>query len=219
MNNNRLFKCVAFRTALKSYMKQLTTEQVASIIQTGGKDFLNTMIVMAEHDVNDLVGNQNERFGIVIPEGMVHNYIDRWFNDLTNYVGENIFKDDRYRINFVLPSSLRSRKAATWMLNEFINKNRPLMNPAFRYALCTYIKQLTTEKIASLIHTAKVSFLNTMFVMTQDDINDHAKNRYEWFGIVIPDDLLQQYIEKYFNGLTNEFWLVDNIHTNRALKI
>ncbi|CAG2206135.1 unnamed protein product [Mytilus edulis] len=155
MKNNRLFKCVAFRTALKSYMKQLATEHVAYIIQTGSTDFLNTMIVMSEDDINDFVKNQNERFCIVIPEGMVHNYIDRWFDDLTKYVGEDDSWSETYN---AMPFSIRSREAKTRMVTEFINENRPLENLAFRYALRTYINQLTTEKIAFLIHTAKDSF-------------------------------------------------------------
>ncbi|VDI17828.1 Hypothetical predicted protein [Mytilus galloprovincialis] len=128
MKKNRLFKCFTFCTALKSYLRRLNTENIASIIQTGSKDFLNTMIVMAEHDINDFAKNQNERFGIVIHEGMLHNYIDRWFNDLTKYVGE----DDSWSGTCnVLPSSIRSWKAKTWMVTKFINENRPLDNLHF----------------------------------------------------------------------------------------
>ncbi|CAC5360488.1 unnamed protein product [Mytilus coruscus] len=209
LGENRLVKCSKFQTALNSYIRQLN---VASIIQTGSTDFLNTMFVITENGSQDMAQKQNERFGIDIPEDLLQDYIARWFDDLTKHVGRMIVRSNhgmRY---------LHSGKHKTLMLDEFMNKNRPLTNPAFRIALRTYMRQLTTVKIASLIHTAEDAFLNTMFVMTEDDINDKAESRYEWFGIVIPDEILQQYIEKYFHRLTNEYSVVTDIHKNRALK-
>ncbi|CAG2198306.1 unnamed protein product [Mytilus edulis] len=209
LRENRLVKCGKFQTALNSYLKQIN---VASIIQTGSSDFLNTMFVITENGSQDMSQKQNERFGIDIPEDLLQDYIARWFDDLTKHVGRMIVRSSH------VMSYLHSGQHKALMLDEFMNENRPLTNPAFRIALRTYMRQLTTVKIASLIHTAEDAFLNTMFVMTENDINDKAESRYEWFGIVIPDEILQQYIEKYFDRLTNEYSVVTDIHKNRALK-
>ncbi|XP_052084012.1 uncharacterized protein LOC127721316 [Mytilus californianus] len=219
MEDNRLLNCVTFRTALKSYMRQLNSEKIASIILTGSRNFLNTMFVITEHDIKDFAKTKNKRFGIVIPKDMLHLYIKRWFEDLTKHVGSNVCIDGlMFEITFTFPITFQFHMTTTVMLDKFINKNRPLMNLELRRALRTYMRQLTTEDIATLIQTTEDSFLNSMFVMTEDDINDNSKNRYEWFGIVIPSDMLHQYIEKFFYRLTNGYRLVQNLHINRVIK-
>ncbi|CAG2198750.1 unnamed protein product [Mytilus edulis] len=212
IKENRLLKRVSFRTALQFYMRQLNKNNVASIIRTCSKDFLNTMFVMTEIDVIHCAKKPNERFGIVIPDGMLQDFIDRWFDVLRNHVVKNEMNN-----TYMMSSGFRLEIEETRFVGVVQNKNRPLKNFAFGNALRIYTKKLTTEQIASLIHTSGDFFLNTMFVMTEHDINDSAKNRYEWFGIVIQDNMLQQYIERIFNGLTNESLLVEYIDINRVL--
>ncbi|CAG2197194.1 unnamed protein product [Mytilus edulis] len=170
---NSLFINVKFRNALRHYMKQLSTEQIASIIQTANYEYINLMFVMSEEDINDNPENRYECFGIVIPDDLLQQYINRWFDVSTKMYFQSV-----------------------------IDKNRLMINVKFRSALRTYIQQLTTENIAFIIQTADADFLNTMSVMTEEDINDNSVNRYECFCIPIPDQLLEQYIVKWLECLT-----------------
>ncbi|CAC5360487.1 unnamed protein product [Mytilus coruscus] len=199
---------------------QINPESVVPIIQTGSTDFLNKMFVIKEHDINCFAEKQYERFGIVIPEGMLKHFIDRWFDDLTRHTMPGVFMDTSETGALALPlSSYLDYCAKLRKFDKFFkNTNRLMMNISFRIALRTYMGQLTTEKIASLIHTAEDGFLNQMFVITEDDIIDNAENGYEWFGIVIPDDLLQQYIEQYFNRLTKKNLMVPIMYKIRAFQ-
>ncbi|CAG2206136.1 MFM1 [Mytilus edulis] len=61
------------------------------------------------------------------------------------------------------------------------------------------MKQLNNENIASLIKATNSDFLNMIFVMTEVEIKDNAENRYEYLGIVIPKELLLQYISRWMN--------------------
>ncbi|CAG2198758.1 unnamed protein product [Mytilus edulis] len=132
------------------------------------------MFVMTDDEIQERGQNRYECFGIIIPDDLLLQFIDRWFNHLTTS-----------------PNSL-----------YFIRLSRPLMSVTFRTALHTYTTQIKKEAIAPLIQYGDCDLLNSMFVMSDDDINDNAENRNEWFGVVIPDDLLQQYIEKWFDHLT-----------------
>lgn len=171
IDKNRLFMNITCRIALRTYMIQLSTEKIFSIIQTATGDFLNEMFVMTEKDINGIAKEQNECFGIVIPDNMLHQYIKRWFNHLTK----------------------------TNLLKKFLNKSRPLMNVTFLSTVRTYMKQLNNEKIASLIEDVNSDFLNIIFVMTEDEIKDNAENRYEYLGIVIHKELLLQYIIRWMS--------------------
>ncbi|CAG2206133.1 unnamed protein product [Mytilus edulis] len=190
MCDSRLLKNIMFRTSLCNYIRQLDTEKIASLILNADEDFINTMFVMAEQDIKDIAENRHECFGIVIPDNLLQQYMERWFQRLTK----------------------------TSDLETFINKNRPIKNVTFRIALNEYMRQFNTEKIASLIWNANGDFINTMFVMADKPINVNTENRLECFGIVIPDDLLQQYIERWVQCLTKTKQLETYIDKSRPLK-
>lgn len=57
---------------------------------------------------------------------------------------------------------------------------------------------INTETIASLIQKGTKDFFYSAFIMTEDDIKDNARYEYELFGIIIPNELLQTYIERWF---------------------
>ncbi|CAG2198755.1 unnamed protein product [Mytilus edulis] len=170
INENRLFLDITFRNGVRNHMKQLTTEQIASIILTADNDFLNVMFVRTEDDINENDENRYECLGIVIPEDLLKKYIEKWFGILTE----------------------------TYCVKDFFDNCRLLNNVSCRTALRTYMKQQNTDRVALLIRTGNTDFLNTMFVMSNDDIKENAVIRYECFGIVIPDDMLQLYIESWF---------------------
>ncbi|CAC5380299.1 unnamed protein product [Mytilus coruscus] len=188
MNRNRLLVSGTFRTALRSYMTQLKTETIASLIQIGNADFLNTLFVMRNDDFKDNAKNRFESVGIVIPDDLLQKYIERWFDHLAKQI---------------LPI-------------HFMDWNRQLMNLTFRTALRSYTKLLNTKTIASLIQVGNARFVNTMFVMTDDDIKDNAENRVDCVGIVIPDDLLHQYIERWFDHLAKQIFPAEFMETNRS---
>ncbi|VDI42562.1 Hypothetical predicted protein [Mytilus galloprovincialis] len=191
IDENRPFKNITFRTALYNYMKQLNTETIASLILNADVEFLQNMFVMTEDDIRDNTENGYELFGIIIPADLLKPYIDIWLKCLTQ----------------------------TRELQKSIDKNRPQKNALFRSAFQTYMEQTNAEKIATLIQTGSTDFLNAMFVMEADKNKYSSETRYACVGIVIPEDLLQQYIEKWVEGLTITSELEKFIDTNRPLKI
>ncbi|VDI28090.1 Hypothetical predicted protein, partial [Mytilus galloprovincialis] len=190
IDENRLFKNSAFRTALCNYMRQLDKETIASLISDAGEDVLNKMFVMTDEDIIDSAENQHKCFGIVIPDHLLQHYFDIWLKRLTKTSG----------------------------IEKCIDENRPLKNDTFRTALCDHMRQLNTEKIAHLIRNAKNDFLNKMFVMSEDDIKDNTEKRYECFGIVIPANLIKAYIERWLKRLTKTDELQKSIDQNRPQK-
>ncbi|CAC5380301.1 unnamed protein product [Mytilus coruscus] len=189
IEKNRLMMNVTFRTAFRNYMTQLNVEQIASLIETGTADFLTIMFVMTEDDINDISRMGDDPYGIVIPDELLHRYIEKWFDHLTDSIHPN----------------------------THMAENRPLMNDTFCTAFRSYIKQLNTEKIAYLIQTTSDFFLSSMFVMADDDIKDSAQNRHECFGIVIPDNLLLQFIDRWFYHLTKSSNSLYFIRVSRPL--
>ncbi|CAG2198314.1 unnamed protein product [Mytilus edulis] len=199
-------------------MKQLTTENIASIIQTtnenflnlmfvlagddikenaenghtGSNDFLNRMFVMTEDDIKGNSENRYECFGIVIPDDLyiLQQYVARWFHSITE---ESI------------------------SVKEYMDHNRPLLDATFRTALRTHMRQLDNEVIRTLIQTGTSDFLNTMFVLSENDIvNDNGEYRFECFGIVIPDDMLQQYMDRWLDCMTKTDSVMEFVGVNRS---
>ncbi|CAG2206134.1 unnamed protein product [Mytilus edulis] len=189
IEENSLFINVTFRKAIRHYISQFTTENIASIIKTAPTYCLNLMFVMSVEDINENSEKRYECFGIVIPDDLLQQYIERWFKSLTK----------------------------TWSVEYVMCDSRLLKNIMFRNSLCNYIRQLDTEKIAALILNADEDFINTMFVMAEQDIKDNDENRHECFGIVIPDNLLQQYMERWFQRLTKTSDLEKFINKNRPI--
>ncbi|CAG2198735.1 unnamed protein product [Mytilus edulis] len=173
INYCRPLRNYAFRTALHTYMNSFTKEQITFLIQNGSTNFLNTMFVMTKDDIRHDTKNRYDCFGFVLSGDLLQQYIEKWFDKLTNH----------YRID------------------EFINTCRPLMNFAFKTALRSYIGILNTESIDTLIQNGSKEFFNKMFVTSENDFKDDPNNIYECIGIVIPDDLLHQYIGRWFEEL------------------
>ncbi|CAG2197195.1 unnamed protein product [Mytilus edulis] len=190
VDKNRPITNVKFLTTLSNCLRKLNTEKIAFLIWNADGDFINTMFVVAEEDIQCNAENRYECFGIVIPIDILQQYIERWFQRLTETID----------------------------LQKYIDRNRPMKNSTFRNAMCNYMRELNTEKITFLIWNAGGDFINTMFVMAEEDIKENAENRYECFGIVIPDDLLQQYIERWFERLTKTSGLEKYIDRNRPIK-
>ncbi|CAG2207688.1 unnamed protein product [Mytilus edulis] len=134
------------------------------------------MFVMTEDNIKDYAENTYECLGIVLPEDLLLQYIIKWF----------------------------PRKNTTTSSKEFLNDNRLLMNDTFRNALRTFMNDSKTELIASLIQNSSIDIFNTVFVMTEDEIKDNAENRYECFGLVIADNMLQTALRTYFKQLNTE---------------
>ncbi|CAG2198732.1 unnamed protein product [Mytilus edulis] len=200
MDTSRPLKNVTFCSTLSNYIRQLNTETISCIIQTANSDFINKMFVMIEADLDDTSKDRYEYFGIVIPDNLLQQYIERWFECLTT----------------------------TMDLEKYINKNRLMKNITFCTALRIHMKQLNIEKICSLIQTAKGDFINKMFVITEDDVDDKSEiiyerikdntdNRYEYFGCVIPDSLLQKYIERWLNCVEKSDSAMEYMNCTRPL--
>lgn len=117
------------------------------------------MFVVTEADIKENVENRYECSNIVIPDDLLLQYIVIFFYSLTTADSVEII----------------------------IDTNRCFFNNTFRVALKTYMKQLTRVEIRNLIQTGGTDFVKTLFVMTEDDIEENTDNRYGCFGIVITD--------------------------------
>ncbi|CAG2198311.1 unnamed protein product [Mytilus edulis] len=194
MNANRPSLNVKFQAEVRTCVEQLDKDEIGLIIDKASDDFINTMFVMTEDDIKDNGGNRYEWSCIVIPADipMLQQYIERWF---------------------------RSMKVAG-SVKEYMNANRQLTNANFRTALRTYISQLDTEEIKYLFISGSSDFLNTMFVLTENDIeSDHAYYRFESFGIVIPDDILQLYTRIWMYHMKKADALIEFVGANRSMSV
>ncbi|CAG2206137.1 unnamed protein product [Mytilus edulis] len=147
------------------------------------------MFVITEDAIKENAENRYECFGIVIPDDLLFEYIRILFDGLT--------------------------KADS--LKNTIDDTRCFMNSTFRVAFKTFTTQLTRGKIGNLIQTGSTDFANRIFVLTEDDIQDKTENRYERVGIVITDNLLGQYIHRWFDDLTKSYRVEDAVDENRLL--
>ncbi|CAG2198729.1 unnamed protein product [Mytilus edulis] len=146
---------------------------------------------MTEDDIRDNAVNRYETFGIVISddEYVFQQYIERWFECLTEADS----------------------------VKECINANRSVLDVSFRTALRTYIKQQDKEEIQSLIQTGSSDFLNTMFVLTDNEkVIDNEDNQFECFGIFIPVDLLEEYITRWIDCMTKADSMMEFVRANRS---
>ncbi|CAG2198759.1 unnamed protein product [Mytilus edulis] len=166
---NRCFMNATFRISLQTYTTQLTSGKIGNLIRTGSKDFVNTMFVITEDDIKVNAENRNECFGFVIADDMLKHYFQRWFDSITK----------------------------TALVKEDMNVNRLLKNDKGQAVMQNFIRQIHLEQTRTLIQTGSTVFLNTMFVTTNDYIKDNAVNRYECFGIVLSDHLLEHYIGRF----------------------
>ncbi|CAG2198734.1 unnamed protein product [Mytilus edulis] len=108
-----------------------------------------------------------------------------------------------YDFGIVIPDEFLQQYIEKW-LDDFTqscsiyNESRPFTNDRFVNAIRNYMKRLSSDKIASLIKSANEDFIYNAFVMKDKDIIENSTNKYEIFGIIIPTDLLQLYIERWF---------------------
>ncbi|CAG2222568.1 unnamed protein product [Mytilus edulis] len=188
IDDNRSFMNLTFNSCIRILMRAQFTEYYQYYIQLENMDILNSMFVMTEEDIMNRSGSRHECIGVIIRDDLIQPYIRKWFEYVTNADS----------------------------VKEYMNANRPLKNTTFKTALRTFLRQLDRYNIENLIQTGSSTFVYTMFVMTAVDFKDNAENRLECFGIVIPCDLLMQYIARLFDGLTKTDGVKKSIYTNRC---
>ncbi|VDI42563.1 Hypothetical predicted protein [Mytilus galloprovincialis] len=145
---------------------------------------------MTEEDIKDNAENQYACIGIVIPDELLQQYCQRWLDELTK----------------------------TKSIGAAIDENRTMINNIFRNDIRNHLRQLTLDKIALIIQNSSAEFINKMFVMTEQDIHDNTSKRYKSVGIVIPDNLLQPYIERWLKCLAKTTEFEKYIDENRPLE-
>ncbi|VDI42565.1 Hypothetical predicted protein [Mytilus galloprovincialis] len=106
-------------------------------------------------------------------------------------------------------------------VNTNIVENRNLKNTKLCTLFHDFMRNLNNHDITTLLETASTNFLNVMFVMRDTDIKDEVENRfgeYQNFSIILPDDLVQQYIYRWFGDLTKTNSTKKHFEDNRLLK-
>lgn len=186
MGNNRNVSNENFLPNLSTFMKQFDKNKKETLIQNASIAFLRDVFVMNELDVNTFPAIPKKAYswkwwcGIVLDHDLVQMYIQRIFYGMT---------ESKY-------------------VTEYINCCRCCANEAFHAALLTFMTNLKPSSIRDIIRNASASFVQSMLVISKEDINDKSSSIHERYGIEIPDDLIPLYIEKVFDGIESCF-LVD----------
>ncbi|CAC5399267.1 unnamed protein product [Mytilus coruscus] len=85
-NRNRQTK--KFKTALLTYMAEISEERIEKLIQTGSGDFLHNLFVTTKKDIKNDSNIDIEQYGIVLPDKYLNMYTKRILD--LDYFKENI---------------------------------------------------------------------------------------------------------------------------------
>ncbi|XP_071138285.1 uncharacterized protein [Mytilus edulis] len=91
-----------------------------------------------------------------------------------------------------------------------LRKNRNKNNRAFHTELSTFFKIIQRDDVEELIAKASSDFISHMLVISEDDIKYENCWEYERYGIVIPEDLINIYIDRVFFDVTNSNKVLQN---------
>lgn len=72
------------------------------------------------------------------------------------------------------------------------------------------MKELSKDNVKRLINQASSDFINRIFVISEEVIKHESFWEYERYGIVVPKDLLQMYIERVFSDITKSVYVPVN---------
>ncbi|CAG2189846.1 unnamed protein product [Mytilus edulis] len=147
--------------------------EITSIIENSSIDFIYELCVLTAKAIQDHSDGEPEHY-IVIPDDCTAIYIKRIF--------DHVAKSD--------------------CVEECLQGNRNNRNETFYSKLFIHMNELNRDEVERLIHQASSDFVNRIFVISEKDINHESCWEYERYGIVVPEDLLQIYIERVFSDMT-----------------
>ncbi|CAG2221899.1 unnamed protein product [Mytilus edulis] len=173
MEHCRCCRNEEFRSELHSYLSKLSSITVTDLILNASESFVKNMFVMKVEDIHQSSDSIYERYGIEISTEHIQVFSERFLNVMTCY---------HYG-------------------SEYIRSWRCSKNNDFNLAIQKYMGQLSPKRIRELIENASQSFIQTMFVITVEDISQISFHVYRRYGIEIPGDIIQDYIERMFNDL------------------
>ncbi|CAC5399266.1 unnamed protein product [Mytilus coruscus] len=126
--------------------------------------------------------HSDEGLSIVIPDELTPIYIKRIFDHIS----------------------------ANECVEACLQDNRNKKNEMFYTRLLIYMKELSKDNVKRLMDQASSDFINRMFVLSEEDIKDESYWEYERYGIVVPEDLLQMYIERVFSDMIKSVYISVN---------
>ncbi|XP_071138284.1 uncharacterized protein [Mytilus edulis] len=172
---NRNVHNETFQNTLCAMIEKLKKEEISNLIETSSSKFVRNMFVMDVKDIKLDSRKLDERFGIVLEKVHLEECTERMFVDMTK-------SDD---------------------VKNYMKRCRCCKNETFIDYLLTYMTSLRSPAIKELIKSASSSFVQLMFVMEKDDIMLRTPHVYKRYGIVISDDVIQIYIERVFDDISN----------------
>ncbi|VDH91506.1 Hypothetical predicted protein [Mytilus galloprovincialis] len=164
------------------YFKNVNKVKINTTIENSCIDFINNFLVFKNDETKHDIDIEIEPY-ITVPDHCIPVYINRFF--------ELIAKSN----------------CVAGCLQE--NKNRNNVN--FTNRLSIYMKAINKHDVGNLIKNASSDFISRMLVISKVDIKAKSYWEYECYGIVVPDDLLQMYMERVFKDFTE----CDCVYVNR----
>ncbi|VDI03767.1 Hypothetical predicted protein [Mytilus galloprovincialis] len=185
LSNNRNKNNEKFQKELQTFINKLSHDEITQLIKKASSDFVRGMFVMNKNDIHSVCDKEYCDFecpehhkypyvGIILAPDHFPEYIERIFVDMTN-------SDD---------------------VRNYTLQCRNSRNDAFRSALLTLLTNFSSAQLKQQIQKASFSFVQVMFVITVEDINKMSPHVYMRYGIVIPGDVIQVYIERVFDDMT-----------------
>lgn len=161
-----------FNNALQRFMNDFLSIRIKDHLKTASISFIQVMCVLTEENIKNNSPHIYKRYGFNIKCDARKEYIERVFDDMT-------MSDD---------------------VDKHIKGNRNRTNTIFQYGLLGLLGQLDRSKIKILIENVSIDFLNRLCVLTVDEIKDCGDD-WERYGVVIPEEYIQLYIARWFNGM------------------
>lgn len=198
IRNNRNRNNETFQKELQTFINKLNNDEITQLIKKASSDFVRGMFVVDKNDIHAVCDTEYSNFecpeyfkypyvGIILDPDHFLEYIERIFVDLTN-------SDD---------------------VQNYILQCRNSRNDAFRSALLTLMTKCSTAQIKELIRKASYSVVQDMFVIAKEDVKKMSPRVYMRYGIEIPSDVIQVYIERVFDDITKSDNVNECIEGNR----
>lgn len=174
ISNFRCIKNKDFEKALQNFMSQLSLTRVKELMKNASSSFVQNMCVISEGEIKPKSRKCYMRYGILLTSDCIQNYVERVFIDMTS-------SDD---------------------VKKYIKCNRNRRNKKFHAELLHHMTKLDSTEIKHVIEKASRDFIYQLCVMAIGDINETSFRECERYGVIIPNECIQLYMDRWFDEMT-----------------
>ncbi|CAC5399270.1 unnamed protein product [Mytilus coruscus] len=183
----RCYRNQQFKTAFQSYVNKMPTAGIIELVKNASSSFIQILHVMMEEEGKQINPPVYTQYGIKIPYNVIHVYMERVLDDLSK-------SND---------------------VEKYLKCNINITTKIFQKELQAFIRQLDRSKIEYLIKTSSEDFINRLCVIQIDKTKDNFCCEYERYGVIIPEDCIQLYVARWFDGLTKSSNTEYDVRCNR----